>query len=200
MTFAWILNIYTRLGIDLGKALLTGQYHILEKIPEKKIRQQVRRLGRNITQEYRSREPVLIGVLNGVFLFFADLVREISIPLKIDFVRVASYGSQDVSSGKITLTKDIEVPIEGKPVIIIEDIVDTGLTLCHLANHIKEKKPESVKICALINKLERREKEIQIDYWGFEIKEGFLVGYGLDYNEEFRYLPYILSLDMRDKS
>ena len=179
---------------------MIGQYHILEKIPEKKIRQQVRRLGRNITQEYRSREPVLIGVLNGVFLFFADLVREISIPLKVDFVRVASYGSQDVSGGKITLTKDIEVPIEGKPVIIIEDIVDTGLTLCHLANHIKEKKPESVKICALINKLERREKEIQIDYWGFEIKEGFLVGYGLDYNEEFRYLPYILSLDMRDKS
>ena len=179
---------------------MIGQYHILEKIPEKKIRQQVRRLGRNITQEYQSREPVLIGVLNGVFLFFADLVREISIPLKVDFVRVASYGSQDVSSGKIILTKDIEVPIEGKPVIIVEDIVDTGLTLSHLVNHIKEKKPESVKICALINKLERREKEIQIDYWGFEIKEGFLVGYGLDYNEKFRYLPYILSLDMRDRS
>ena len=179
---------------------MIGQYHILEKISEKMIRQQVGRLARIITQEYQGREPVLIGVLNGVFVFFADLVREISIPLKIDFVRIASYGSQDVSSGKITLTKDIEVPIEGKPVIIIEDIVDTGLTLCHLANHIKKKKPESVKICALINKLERREKEIQIDYWGFEIKEGFLVGYGLDYNEEFRYLPYILSLDMRDKS
>jgi hypoxanthine phosphoribosyltransferase len=189
LTFAWIFNIYKGLGINLEKALLIGQYHILEKIPEKKIRQQVRRLGRNITQEYRSRD-----------LFFADLVREISIPLKVDFVRVASYGSQDVSSGKITLIKDIEVPIEGKPVIIIEDIVDTGLTLSHLVNHIKEKKPESVKICALINKLERREKEIQIDYWGFEIKEGFLVGYGLDYNEQFRYLPYILSLDMRNRS
>ena len=179
---------------------MIAQYHILEKIPEEKIRQQVRRLARIITQEYRSQEPILIGVLNGVFLFFADLVREISIPLKIDFVRAASYGSQDVSSGTITVTKDIEVPIEGKPVIVVEDIVDTGLTLFHLVNHIKEKKPKSVKICALINKLERREREIQIDYWGFEIKAGFLVGYGLDYNEQFRYLPYILSLDMRDKS
>ena len=191
---------YLYIILSLEKPLVIGHYHILEKIPEKKIRQQVRRLARIITQEYQGREPVLIGVLNGVFLFLADLVREISIPLKIDFVRIASYGSQDVSSGKITLTKDIEVSVEGKRVIIIEDIVDTGLTLSHLVNHIKKKGSESVKICALINKLERREKKIQIDYWGFEIKEGFLVGYGLDYDEQFRYLPYILSLDMRDKS
>jgi hypoxanthine phosphoribosyltransferase len=179
---------------------LLDQYHILERISEQEIQQQVRKLARGIAAEYENREPVLIGILNGVFLFFADLVREISIPVKIDFIRAASYGSLDVSSGKITMTKDVEVPIEGQTVILVEDIVDTGVTLSYLIDHIKKRDPESVKVCALINKLERREKEVEIDYCGFEIKEGFLVGYGLDYNEQFRYLPYILSLDMRSKA
>lgn len=173
-------------------------YKIIEKISEKRICQEVRRIAKDISGEYQNKELVLIGVLNGVFVFFADLVREISIPIKIDFVRLASYGSKNVSSGKIVLTKDVELPIEGKPVIIVEDIVDTGLTLTYLINHIKERKPETVKICALINKIERREKEINIDYWGFDIKEGFIVGYGLDYNEKFRHLPYILSLKMEN--
>jgi len=102
-----------------------------------------------------------------------------------------------VSSGKITFSKDIDLPVKGKPVIIVEDIIDTGSTLSFLVAHIKEKEPESIKICALINKLDRREKEIKVDYWGFEIKEGFMVGYGLDYNEKFRYLPYILGLEIR---
>ena len=155
-------------------------------------------MARDSTKEYQNRELILIGVLNGVFIFLSDLVREISIPLKIDFIRLASYGSKNISSGKITLTKDIELSIKGKSVIIVEDIIDTGLTLSYLIRHVKERKPESVKICTLINKLERREKEIGIDYWGFEIKEGFVVGYGLDYNEKFRYLPYILSLETGD--
>lgn len=178
---------------------MIGQYTILNEISEKEIRHQVKKIARSIRDEYQHREPILIGVLNGVFLFFADLVREISIPVQIDFVRLASYGTKDVSSGEITLTKDIELSIEGKPVIIVEDIVDTGLTLSYLVGHIKEKKPESVKVCALINKLERREKEIGIDYWGFEIRRGFLVGYGLDYNEEFRYLPHIVSLQIGEQ-
>jgi len=125
-------------------------------------------------------------------------VREISIPIKIDFVRLASYGSKGVSSGNVTLTKDIELPVKGKPVIIVEDIIDTGLTLSYLIARIKEREPESIEICALINKLERRGKDIGIDYLGFEIKEGFMVGYGLDYNEKFRYLPYILGLEIQD--
>ena len=124
-------------------------------------------------------------------------MREIAIPLKIDFVRLASYGSGDVSSGNIALTKDIELPVKGKPVVIVEDIIDTGLTLSYLVTHIKEKKPESIKICALIDKLERREESIRIDYWGFQIKEGFMIGYGLDYNEKFRYLPYILGIEIK---
>jgi hypoxanthine phosphoribosyltransferase len=182
------------------KGHLVGEYHIRERIRKEEIRQQVKKIARDITSEYQNREPVLIGVLNGVFLFFADLVKEIAIPVTIDFVRAASYGPQNVSSGKITFTKDVEVSIKGKPVIIVEDIIDTGLTLSFLVDHIKAKEPESVKVCALINKLERRDKEIEIDYWGFEIEKGFLVGYGLDYNEQFRYLPYIGSLEMGHQS
>jgi len=176
---------------------LINNYRILRKITEQEIRQQVKKIAQDISNEYQDREPILIGVLNGVFIFFSDLVREISIPLKIDFVRLASYGSKDVSSGKITFSKDIELPVKGKPVIIVEDIIDTGSTLSFFVAHIKEKEPESIKICALINKLDRREKEIEVDYWGFEIKEGFMVGYGLDYNEKFRYLPYILGLEIK---
>ena len=175
-----------------------GNFKILEKISEQTIRQQVRKIAHEITREYNNREPVLIGVLNGVFVFFADLVRELSIPMEIDFVRLASYGSTHVSSGNITLTKDFELSIKGRPVIIVEDIIDTGLTASYLIKHIWEEGPESVRVCTLINKLERREREIKIDYWGFTIKEGFVVGYGLDYNEQFRYLPYILSLEIKD--
>jgi hypoxanthine phosphoribosyltransferase len=179
---------------------LLGEYHIRERIRKEEIRKQVQKIARDIDSDYRDREPVLIGVLNGVFLFFADLVKAIAIPVIIDFVRVATYGSRNMSSGKISFTKDVEVSVKGKPVIIVEDIIDTGLTLSFLVDHIKAREPESVKICALINKLERREKEVDIDYCGFTIEKGFLVGYGLDYNEKFRYLPYIGSLDMGHQS
>ena len=177
---------------------MINHHKIIKKIPEQAIHEQVKKIAQDITSDYQNREPTLVGVLNGVFVFFSDLVREISIPLQIDFVRLASYGSKDVSSGTITLTKDIELPLKGKPVIIVEDIIDTGLTLSYLVTHIQEREPESIKICTLINKLERREKAIRVDYWGFEISKGFLVGYGLDYNEKFRYLPYILGLEIKD--
>ncbi|MBW1691724.1 MAG: hypoxanthine phosphoribosyltransferase [Deltaproteobacteria bacterium] len=177
-------------------AHLLENYTILRKISEKEIRQTVKTIAQDLTNDYRDREPVLIGVLNGVFIFFADLVREISFPHEIDFVRLASYGSRDTSSGTAALTKDIELSLSGRPVIIVEDIIDTGLTLSYLVGHIEEKGPESVKICTLINKLERREKAVHIDYEGFEIDRGFVVGYGLDYNEKFRNLPYILSLEL----
>ena len=175
---------------------MLGNYTILRKISEEEIRQKVATIAQDLTKDYQNREPILIGVLNGVFIFFADLVREISFPHEIDFVRLASYGSQDTSSGTIELTKDVELSIRGRPVIVVEDIIDTGLTLSYLVGHIEEKGPESVKICTLINKLERRDKPVRIDYWGFEVERGFVVGYGLDYNERFRNLPYILSLEL----
>jgi hypoxanthine phosphoribosyltransferase len=127
--------------------------------------------------------------------FFADLARGVTIPVKLDFVRAASYGSGTTSSGSIRLTKDVEIPVEGKPVILVEDIVDTGLTLNRVAELMRSRGPESVKICALIDKPERREIPVAIDYCGFRIEKGFLVGYGLDWDEKYRYLPDIYLLE-----
>lgn len=193
LEYSIFLNGGYRLDIVIP---LLEKYTILKKISEEEIKQKVTAIAQDLTKDYRDRKPILIGVLNGVFIFFADLVRKISFPHEIDFVRLASYGSQDTSSGTVELTKDIELSIGGRPVIIVEDIIDTGLTLSYLVHHIEEKGPESVKICALINKLERRERTVPIDYWGFEVARGFVVGYGLDYNEKFRNLPYILSLEL----
>ena len=129
-----------------------------------------------------------------MIFFLADLARELSIPAKIDFIRAASYGSGMTSSRTIQLTKDIEIPIQGKPVILVEDIVDTGLTLAHIIKEIERKDPESIRICALIEKLERQDIKVPIDYCGFRIKEGFIIGYGLDFDEKYRNLPdlYVL--------
>ena len=177
---------------------MLNNFKILNKISEEKIRQQVAKIADSINNEYKGKELVLVGVLNGAFIFLADLVRQITIPLKVDFVRVASYGSKSVSNGEIKFTKDIEMSVKGKSVILVEDIVDTGITLSYLVRQIEKKDPESVKICALINKLERREKAVEVSYSGFEINKGFVVGYGLDYNEDYRYLPYILSFEIVD--
>ena len=163
-------------------------------ISKEAIQQRVLELAIKISSDYEGEEPVLIGVLNGAIFFFADLMRAIRIPTKMDFVRAASYGSQMQSSGSVRLTKDIEIPIAGKPVILIEDIVDSGLTLSYLKEQFEQRGASSLKICALIDKLERKEKDVFVDYCGFRIQDGFLVGYGLDCNEEYRYLPEIYRL------
>ncbi len=163
-------------------------------ISRKEIQDRVLTLAKRISSDYEGEEPVLIGILNGAVFFFADLMRAIRIPTKMDFVRVASYGSEMKSSGSIKMTKDVEIPIAGKPVILVEDIVDSGLTLTYLTEKFKKRGASSLKICALIDKLERKEKEVFVDYCGFQIQEGFLVGYGLDCNEEYRYLPEIYRL------
>ncbi len=163
-------------------------------ISKEEIRQRVEVLAKKISSDYEGKEPVLIGILNGAVFFFADLMRAIRIPTKMDFVRAASYGSGTKSSGRVRLTKDIEIPIEGKPVILVEDIVDSGLTLSYLMEKFRERRASSLRICALIEKLERKEKDVCIDYCGFQIQEGFLVGYGLDCNEEYRHLPEIYRL------
>jgi len=163
-------------------------------IPRKAILEKVEELARQISSDYEGTEPILIGILNGVVFFFSDLVMKMTIPSKIDFVRAASYGSRTSSSGIVRLTKDVEIPIQGKPVIVVEDIVDTGLTLKQIVERLQDKGPESIRICALIDKMERREEEVTIDYCGFQVKEGFLVGYGLDHDEQYRYLPDIYVL------
>ena len=164
-------------------------------IKRESIESRVKSLANKISSDYENKEPIFIGVLNGVIFFFADLVRELSIPAKIDFMRAASYGAGMTSSGEIKMSKDVEIPIEGKDVIVVEDIVDTGLTLKKIIEGLENRAPESIKTCALINKLERRDVEVNIDYCGFEVEKGFLVGYGLDHDEKYRNLPDIYTLE-----
>ncbi len=154
----------------------------------------MKELGQEISVDFKGQEPVLIGILNGVIFFFADLMREISLPTRMDFIRAASYGSQMQSTGKIQLTKDVELPLHAKPVILVEDIIDTGMTLAHILQILERMEPESISVCALIDKLERRERPISIDYCGFQIEKGFVVGYGLDFDEQYRYLSDIYLL------
>jgi hypoxanthine phosphoribosyltransferase len=164
-------------------------------IPRREIQNKVKDLARRISSDYAGREPILIGILNGVVFFFAELVMALSIPSKIDFIRASSYGSSRASSGTIKLVKDVEIPVKGQDLIIVEDIVDTGLTLNYLVKNLKSREPASVKICALIDKTERREQEVTIDYCGFKVQGGFLVGYGLDCAEQYRYLPDICVIE-----
>jgi len=160
------------------------------------ISNRVQELGSQISQELGDRELVVIGVLKGAFIFMSDLVRALEIPLQLEFVRLKSYGSDTASSGEVYITKDLEpeVRLMGKHVLLIEDIVDTGLTLAFLKDHLARHKPASIKICALIDKLERRERLVELDYVGFTVKKGFLVGYGLDAAEQHRHLPDIYEL------
>jgi hypoxanthine phosphoribosyltransferase len=158
------------------------------------ISKRVQELAQQISIDYHGEEPVLIGILNGVVFFFVDLVRHLTVPSKIDFIRAASYGSGMSTSGEVRFTKDVEMPIAGRDVIIVEDIVDTGLTLSRIVERFKTENPRSIRICALIDKQERREVAVNVDYCGFPVEQGFLVGYGLDYDEQYRYLPDIYSL------
>lgn len=163
-------------------------------LSQQQIEDRVTQLGAQITADYKDKNPVMIGVLNGSFIFLADLVRKVSIPHQIDFIRVASYGSADTSSGEISLSKDVELDLADRDVVLVEDIVDTGTTLHWLVNYFTGKGTRSVRTCALIDKKERREINVKVDYTGFTLKKGFLVGYGLDYAERYRYLPQIYNL------
>ncbi len=156
----------------------------------------VTRVASKISSDYQDRELILIGVLKGAFVFLSDLVRHLSIPVKLDFIRVCSYGSGVSSSGNIRLTKEIEMDVNNKDVLLVEDIVDTGLTLSYIIDYLKAFNPRTVKICALIDKQERRNTNIKVDYACHEAAAGFLVGYGLDYNENYRNLAGIYHLKL----
>ena len=163
-------------------------------IPATAIQERVKEIADQISKDYEGTEPVLVGILKGSIIFMADLVRAMRIPVQIDFMRAASYGAETRSSGTVRITKDLELPIEGRPVIVIEDIVDTGLTLAYVKELLIKRGVASLKICALIDKPERRVRDVPVDYCGFNVPEGFLVGYGLDCNEEYRNLPEICVL------
>jgi hypoxanthine phosphoribosyltransferase len=162
---------------------------------KKEIAETVARLAQEISADHENKKVVLIGVLKGAFVFLADLVRHLTIPVEIEFMRIASYGSQKESSGEIRVTKDVEIPLEGRDVLIIEDIVDTGLSLKFLVDQLRAHNPSSLKVCALVDKKSRREVEVQVDYTGFAMDEGFIVGYGIDFNEGYRALPEIFVVD-----
>lgn len=172
-----------------------GSMHRRVLISRQEIQSRVKYLAGQISSDYAGKEPILIGILNGVIFFFADLIMSLTIPSKMDFIRASSYGSNKESSGSIKLVKDVELPVKGQDIIVVEDIVDTGLTLSYLVKSLKSRKPASLKICALIDKKERREREVAIDYCGFKVHEGFLVGYGLDYAEQYRYLRDICVIE-----
>jgi len=161
-------------------------------VSEEEIKNRVRSIANQIERDHQGKPLVLIGTLKGAFIFLADLVRAIQREdLEIDFVRLKSYGLSDTTSGEVIITKDIETTLKGKNVVIVEDIVDTGLTLDFLIKHLINHEPASLKVCALIDKRERRKVEVPLDYIGFVLEKGFLVGYGLDYAEKYRHLPGI---------
>ncbi len=163
-------------------------------IPENQIQKRIEELGRIISRDYQDKELVCIGVLRGAIIFLADLARSISIPMLIDFMAISSYGASTESSGVVRILKDLDENIEQKDVLIVEDIIDTGLTLNYLLRMLKSRNPASLKVCALLNKKERRQINVPIDYCGFDIPDKFVVGYGLDFNGLYRNIPYILVL------
>ncbi len=158
----------------------------------------VSRLAMQIARDYRGRDLVAVGVLKGAFIFMADLVRQVGIPLEVDFIIVSSYGSGTESSRTVTMHHDLTTDVRGKDVLIIEDIIDSGHTLCYVIEHLTGKGARSVRLCALADKPSRREQKLEIDYLGFTVPDKFVVGYGLDFDNKFRYLPDIYAMETLD--
>jgi hypoxanthine phosphoribosyltransferase len=159
------------------------------------LERRVRELGEEISRDYEGREILLVGVLKGAIFFLSDLMRHVSVSCEVDFMAVSSYGSSTDSSGVVRILKDLDAPIAGRDVLIVEDIVDSGLTLSYLYRILCARDPASVRVCALLTKPERRSVEMPIDYVGFEIPNEFVIGYGLDYAERFRNLPFVAVLE-----
>ena len=169
---------------DLDRVLFT----------QEQIAQRVQEVGKSITADYQGKDLLVVGVLKGATVFFSDLVRQIHLPLNVDFIAVSSYGSGTNSSGEVRLIKDLDVSLDNRNVLIVEDILDTGLTLRYLREIFLSRNPASVRICAFLDKAQRRVADIQADYVGYEVPDYFVVGYGLDYNEQYRNLSHIAVL------
>lgn len=155
------------------------------------IARRVEELAARINADYVGRDLVLIGILRGAFVFLADLIRHLTIPVNVDFIGAASYGARSQTSGQVTITKELQIPVSGRDLLLVEDIEDTGVTLQAIRNKLEELGPRSIKVCTLIDKRERRLVDVAVDYAGFTIAKGFIVGYGIDYAEQYRHLPDI---------
>jgi hypoxanthine phosphoribosyltransferase len=168
-------------------------------VPAEDLQRRIRELGGEISRDYQDRDLIMIGVLKGAVLFLADLMRELTVPCEIDFMAVSSYGSETDSSGVVRILKDLDSPIEGRHVLIVEDIIDSGLTLQYLLRNLRARNPASLEVCALLTKPDRRRVELPIRYVGFEIPNRYVIGYGLDYAQRYRNLECVAVLNERDQ-
>ena len=164
---------------------------IRELISEEDVAKKIAEMGAQISKDYEGESVYLLCILKGGVFFTTELAKHITVPVDIDFMSVSSYGGETTSSGIVRIVKDLDTPIEGKNVLIAEDIIDTGRTLAYLMEHLKQRKPKSLKLCTLLDKPDRRVSDVKVDYTGFEIPDEFVVGYGLDYDQRYRNLPYV---------
>lgn len=184
-----------RINIDNSEEIMIGDERFVIYLPEEKLQARIRELGEEITKDYENKVPVFIGLLNGSFLFMADLIKNVALDCEIDFIRLSSYGDAKISSGTVKMVKDLNCDIEGRDVVVVEDIVDTGLSINYIEKLMENHKPASVKIVSLLLKPESLKYDAKIDYIGFKIPSKFVVGYGLDYAQKYRNLRsiYVLS-------
>ena len=168
-------------------------------IPRAEIASAVHRLASEITHDYRDRNPLLLGVLKGSFIFLADLVRQLDFPLELEFIHLASYGAGRRTSGRVEVVQGLRAPLRGRHVLVVEDIIDTGVTMAFLLDCLERDSPASLRLCALLDKPSRRQTDLAIDYLGLTVPDEFLVGYGLDCNEKYRNLPDICVLEENDR-
>ena len=164
---------------------------VRELISEADVDVKIAELGKKISEDYEGESVFLLCILKGGVFFTTELAKRISVPVSLDFMSVSSYGAQTESSGVVRIVKDLDTSIEGKNVLVVEDIIDTGRTLAYLMDNLKQRNPKSLKLCALLDKPERRVTEVSVDYRGFQIPDEFVVGYGMDYDQKYRNLPYI---------
>ncbi|MEK6786582.1 MAG: hypoxanthine phosphoribosyltransferase [Nitrospirota bacterium] len=164
-------------------------------VTQEQMRSRIRELGRQISADYAGKDLVLVGVLKGAYAFFADLARAIRIPVRVDFIIVTSYGTQTKTSGKVKLVTELTEKIKNRDVLLVEDIVDSGLTIQYLTKALAKQRPRSIKVCTLLSKPERRVVDVPLQYIGFKIQDQYVVGYGLDYQQQYRNLPYLAVLD-----
>ncbi|MFN2197298.1 MAG: hypoxanthine phosphoribosyltransferase [Anaerolineales bacterium] len=176
-----IRDRYPELGTDIQEILLS----------QEQIQQRVQELGQKISSDYDGRNPLLVGVLKGVLFFMADLLREITIPMEVDFMAISSYSAEARDQGFVRMVKDLDIPVTGRHVIFVEDVIDTGLTLNYLLRNLRSQRPASLEVCVLFNKPERRLIDVPVKYLGFDLPDKFVVGYGLDHNERYRNLPFV---------
>ena len=163
-------------------------------VTEEEITLKVKEMGKQITEDYKDQDLMLIGILKGAVIFMSELAQKIELPVQMDFMAVSSYGKSSVSTGEVRIIKDLDFSVEGRNLLIIEDIIDTGYTLSYLIDNLKKRGAKSVKVCTLLDKPERRKADIHVDYLGFIVPDEFIVGYGLDYAEQYRNLPYVAAL------